>query len=85
MSKILGGAISEFFNTFLFQSDLLIQKTALQLGLEEEKEHFNQMIFHTVHYLSYKRKFSNKERANKETKGQMTQEENQNPSMRMVV
>lgn len=80
MSKILGGAILQFFNTFLFQSDLLIQRTTLQLGSEEGKEHFNHMIFHTVHYLSYKRKYSNKE-----TKGQMTHEQNQNPNIMMVV
>lgn len=85
MSKILGGAISQFLNTFLFQSDVLIQRTDLQLGLEEEKKHLNHMIFHTVHYLGYKRKYSNKERANKETKGEMTHEKNQNPNVMMVV
>lgn len=43
------------------------------------------MIFHTVHYLGHKTKYSNKEKANKETKGQMTHEPNQNPNMMMLV
>lgn len=79
MGKILNGAISQLFNTFLVRSiethwfDTAASQskgTVKFVNIKNcfvEKGHFTLLIFHTVHYLGYRRMEPNKETANKGT------------------